>query len=230
VTIELGYVDQLQPMFRGEVTGLTPNFPEGGTPVLTVNGHNRLHRLDGSRQTRSFQDVTDKEIVDTIAGQVGLTPRADPTSVKYRYVTQCNQTNLEFLRGRAQELHFELLVDDHTLIFRKSQASAPKVVSLKWGETLRSGHLVRLDDSDGKEKIEIIDKSGKNKLVIDTAANTVTISADADIVIKSANGKIALSGKSVEITSTSSAQISARTVSVQADGDLILKGQTVNIN
>ena len=39
----------------------------------------------------------------------------------------------------------------------------------------RSGHLVRLDDSDGAEKIEIIDKSGENSVTIDTASNTISI-------------------------------------------------------
>src|SRR5204862_7721429 len=37
----------------------------------------------------------------------------------------------------------------------------------------RSGHVVRLNDEDGKETIEIIDKSEKNSIVIDTAKNTV---------------------------------------------------------
>ena len=33
----------------------------------------------------------------------------------------------------------------------------------------RSGHVIQLNDEDGKEKIEIVDKSGKNSIVIDTA-------------------------------------------------------------
>ena len=39
----------------------------------------------------------------------------------------------------------------------------------------RSGHSVRFDDSDGGEKIEIIDKSGENSLTIDTKSNTISI-------------------------------------------------------
>src|SRR6266536_6725356 len=44
----------------------------------------------------------------------------------------------------------------------------------------RSGHLIRFDDTDGSEKIEIVDKSEKNSIVIDTANNTVTVQADSD--------------------------------------------------
>src|SRR5262249_11560031 len=41
----------------------------------------------------------------------------------------------------------------------------------------RSGHLLRLDDTDGSEKIEIIDKSGENSITIDTANKTITITS-----------------------------------------------------
>jgi uncharacterized protein involved in type VI secretion and phage assembly len=153
------------------------------------------------------------------------------------------------MAGKERGLYFLPEVDDEVLVaFQHGRVDTPVVLGGLWNGKdkppgangdgknnlriikSRSGHVVRLDDSDGEEKIEIVDKSGKNKLVIDTAANTVTIAADADIVIQSANGKIAISGKSVEIKSTDSAQISSQAVSVKADGDLTLKGQGVNIN
>ena len=73
----------------------------------------------------------------------------------------------------------------------------------------RSGHIIRLDDSDGAEKIEIIDKSGKNSITFDASANTITIKADSDISIQSSNGKLKLSGKGVEITSQDAVKIEA---------------------
>ena len=56
----------------------------------------------------------------------------------------------------------------------------------------RSGHVIRLTTPTGEEKIEIIDKSGKNSIVIDTKNNTVTVSADADVAIAAKNGKLKL--------------------------------------
>ncbi|MBE7555630.1 MAG: VgrG-related protein [Anaerolineales bacterium] len=41
----------------------------------------------------------------------------------------------------------------------------------------RSGHRIILDDTAGQEKIEIIDKSGNNSVVINTATNNITIQA-----------------------------------------------------
>jgi phage protein D len=137
VAIEMGYVDNTKAMISGEVTGLTASFPSDGASTLRVEGHSRLHRLDGTRQTRTFQDVTDSEIVEKIAQLAGLTAKADTTRLKYPYVIQNNQTDLEFLRERAESLDFELLVDDRTLIFRKSKAGSAKSIALKWGQSLR---------------------------------------------------------------------------------------------
>jgi phage baseplate assembly protein V len=95
----------------------------------------------------------------------------------------------------------------------------------------RSGHVIRLTDADGDEKIEIIDKTGKNSIVISAKDKTVTIGADADITVKSTNGKLKLSGKGVEITSQAAVKIEAsQNVDLKAGAQLNVKGQMVNIN
>lgn len=95
----------------------------------------------------------------------------------------------------------------------------------------RSGHIIRLDDSDAAEKIEIIDKTGKNSIIFDASANTITIKADSDISIQSSNGKLKLSGKGVEITSQDAAKIEAsQGMDLKASGQMTVKGATVNIN
>ncbi|CAG1003566.1 Actin cross-linking toxin VgrG1 [Myxococcaceae bacterium] len=96
----------------------------------------------------------------------------------------------------------------------------------------RSGHIVRLDDTDGGEKIEILDKSGKNSLVIDTAANTLTLKADSDIVLESAQGKVVIKGQSIEIQSTAQdIKIeSSANLDVKGGAQTNIKGSLVNIN
>ena len=87
----------------------------------------------------------------------------------------------------------------------------------------RSGHIIKLDDTAGSEKIEIIDKKEKNTIVIDTSSNKISISADTDIELKASNGKILLDATEIEIKSSGSA-------TVEASGDMTIKGSTVNIN
>lgn len=51
----------------------------------------------------------------------------------------------------------------------------------------KSGHIVLLDDDNGKEQIVIRDKTQKNEMIIDTAKNTITINAEYDINLKAKN-------------------------------------------
>lgn len=95
----------------------------------------------------------------------------------------------------------------------------------------RSGHLVRFDDSDGGEKIEIIDKSGENSLTIDTKSNSISIKSAKDVVIEAPQGKISLSAKSIELKSTAETKVQAQsTMNLKASATMTIKGQRVNIN
>lgn len=138
IKVEMGYVDELKLMLDGEITRISPTFPESGSPTLRVEGHNLLHRLQGSRKTRTFKDMTDKQIVERIAQDVNLTPEVDATDTKHPYVIQYSQTDLSFIKERAKSIHFEVLVEGTTLKFRKSQAGMTKTYTLVWGNPSKS--------------------------------------------------------------------------------------------
>lgn len=96
----------------------------------------------------------------------------------------------------------------------------------------RSGHLVRLDDTDGSEKIEIIDKGGNNSITIDTASNTITIKSDKDISLQAEQGTIKLTAQNIEMSSTAETKITAQGGATLdgSPGTTTIKGATVNIN
>lgn len=98
----------------------------------------------------------------------------------------------------------------------------------------RSGHAVRLDDTEGGEKIEIIDAKGQQSIVFDTAAGTLTITAEKDVVIESKNGQLKLSGqKGVEIASPGGAckLEGSQGVDVKSSGGQVnVKGTIINLN
>ncbi len=95
----------------------------------------------------------------------------------------------------------------------------------------RSGHLIKLNDEDGKETIEIIDKDEKNKIVIDTANKAITITSDQDITLSATNGKIKLDAKEIEIKSSAASKVeSGAGMDVTASGTMNIKGGTINLN
>jgi uncharacterized protein involved in type VI secretion and phage assembly len=95
----------------------------------------------------------------------------------------------------------------------------------------RSGHLIKLDDTEGSEKIQVIDKTGKNSILIDAKDNTITITSDKDIVLKASQGKIILQSKEIELKSSAATKIEAGgEMTVKASAAMTVKGATVNIN
>ena len=98
----------------------------------------------------------------------------------------------------------------------------------------RSGHVIRLDDTDGAEKIEIVNADGRESLVLDTAKNTITLTADQDVVIESKNGKVKLTGqKGVEITAPAGPGKleTAKDLEVKSSGGNVnVKGVVINLN
>src|SRR5215471_16636357 len=115
------------------------------------------------------------------------------------------------MAGKGRGAYFLPEVDDEVLVaFEHGQVDHPFVVGCLWngkddapesnadGENnhrtmkSRSGHVLRFNDKSGNETIEIIDKTGNNKVVIDSANNTITIEANSDITIKSTTGKLTM--------------------------------------
>jgi phage protein D len=134
VSISMGYVNDLKVMMEGEITQIRPTFPEQGIPTLGVEGHTRLHRLQGDSKTRTFQKMTDKQIAEQIAQEAGLQGDAEDPGIQYDYIMQPNQSDLQFLRDRAARLHFEILVQGKKLIFRRAQETASKTYTLVWSQ------------------------------------------------------------------------------------------------
>jgi len=154
------------------------------------------------------------------------------------------------MAGGSRGMFFLPEVDDEVIVaFEHGDIRKPVVLGSLWngvdeppeknddGENniriikSRSGHVIRLDDTEGGEKVEFIDKTGKNKISIDAAENTITISSDKDIQLKAPQGKILLEGQEVEILSSQSAKMEAgSTMEVKASGTLTIQGATVNIN
>lgn len=116
--VKLGYGDDLESVFRGEITGLEPSFAGRLYPTLVVRGYDRRHRLQRGRRTRTFLKQKDSQIASAVAAAAGLSAEVTDSSVVHDYVVQANQTDWEFLQERARRIGFEVVVADKKLILR----------------------------------------------------------------------------------------------------------------
>jgi phage protein D len=129
-------------LFKGEVVGVEPVFDAGGENRVIVRALNKLHRLSRGRKSKTYENQTDAEIVSRIAGEAGLVagPALPETSVRYDYIYQRNETDLEFLRQRAARIGFEVLVDDTKLLLRPTADPEPTPLGCAGQAPLRRFH------------------------------------------------------------------------------------------
>lgn len=76
----------------------------------------------------------------------------------------------------------------------------------------RVGHQILLKDKSGEESISIIDKSGSNKIIIDTAEKTITMEAETKIILKA---------KNIDITATEAINITGKDITTKANGKIV---------
>lgn len=153
------------------------------------------------------------------------------------------------MAGNEMGVYFLPEVGDEVLVaFKNGDIDHPVIIGSLWSKKMkppetntdgknnrrliksRSGHFIILDDTQGKEKIEIIDKSDGNKIIIDTSSNTITIESAQDIVLK-AKGKISLEATEITMKSKATTKIEAgASLDVKTNAILTLKGSLVKIN
>jgi phage protein D len=124
-------------LFNGKITALEANFPEAQSPEITVLAEDALQNLRMTRRTRTFEDVTDSDIFNKIAGDHSLTPSIDVSSPTYKVVAQVNQSDLAFLRERARAIDAEVWIKDKTLNVKTRSKRGQDKISLKYGAQMR---------------------------------------------------------------------------------------------
>ena len=154
VEIHMGYVGNLQPMLFGEITALSPSFPEASAPTLTVTGYDKSHRMRRGKPLRPpFIGLNDSLIAAQIAAENFLIPIIDPSLLAPRETYHHNGSDWQLLQELADRNGFWVYVHWDKLYFRFPRPQKDLVV-LEWGENL-SSFSPRLSSS-GLAGIQII--------------------------------------------------------------------------
>jgi phage protein D len=143
-------------LVKGEITAIDVHFTEKTQAPIIIRGYDFSHRLHRGQYNRSFQNMTDTDIVKKIAKEAGIDvdgKTAEESGIPHDYLFQENQSNMDFLRERAVRIGFELFVQDGKLHFRKPKAGAQEL-SLRWLVDLRSFH-VRMSSTEQVKEVEV---------------------------------------------------------------------------
>lgn len=138
LVVEMGAGDGAAEVFSGRITALEGRYPRERPPEILVLAEDRLQDLRMVRRSRTFEDVTDAEVMETIAREHGLTPEVEVPGPTHRVLAQLNQSDLAFLRERARAVDAELWVDGTALRARTRarRPSAEDELTLSYGQGL----------------------------------------------------------------------------------------------
>jgi phage protein D len=109
-----------EPLATVEVAALEAEQGLAGSRTI-VRAYDPSRRLQTSRQTRSFAQMKDSDIARQIASEHRLDMgTVDDSGAVHPHLSQANQTDWEFLTGRAREIGFKLAVSDGKFFFQKA--------------------------------------------------------------------------------------------------------------
>lgn len=137
-TVEMGDGATRAPVFEGRIMALEGRFPRQQPPELQVLAEDRCQDLRMIRRSRSFEEVSDEEVFEQVAGEHGLRPEIDVDGPTYATLAQVNQSDLAFLRERARAIDAEVWVEGDALFAQaRARRRAAAEVTLTYGRGLR---------------------------------------------------------------------------------------------
>jgi phage protein D len=123
-------------VFQGRVMGMEGRYLRSRPPELLVLAEDRLQDLRLTRRTRTFEDLSDAHLFQTVASQYGLQTKVNVSGPTYRVLAQINQSDLAFLRERARAIDAELWIDGSTLNVQSRNQRETDDVTLTFGQGL----------------------------------------------------------------------------------------------
>ena len=155
--------DERRRMLIGEITTMTPSFPSGGGPTLTVRALNLLHRFRTKQEVKTYFNKTDTEVAQDLVSMIARvvrkrTPQVslalDPQDIEENrkneeqvpFLILNNQFPIVFLMERARRIGYDLSIYEVPVgtqknvffHFRPASEIQRRTFVLEWGTSLIS--------------------------------------------------------------------------------------------
>jgi phage protein D len=175
--VSIGPPGDERAIFNGLISGIELEHAEGDMPVVTAFAEDALMKLRMTRRMKTYEQMSDADIAQTIAAEHGLAATADADGPTYDVVQQWNQSDLAFLRDRAALIQAEVFVDGDTLTFTsRTNRRGTRITLVQGGDLLSVRVRADLAHQRTKVKVSGYDASARDK--IDEEASGDAIQAE----------------------------------------------------
>jgi phage protein D/phage baseplate assembly protein gpV len=216
------------PVFAGDIVALEPEFTEGDC-VIAARAYDRSYKLNLARKSRTFQNATASDMVNTVISENGLAVgTVESTPAVHEFFQQSMETDWQFCWRLADMHNYEFVVDDKKCHFRPRK-TAGAVATLEWGTTLLTfkprmsgvgqAKSVKVANHDPKVRSELAGEAASARLV----GTAQAITDRAAIVNKLGGGAVVVAdrvaGTQGEATALAQSRLDRMAAAfVEADG------------
>jgi len=105
IAVAMGIVGDTSPTnFSGYISAIDIDFPEEGTPVLSLYCLDNTHLMNRTKKSRSWDNVSRANVAEKIAKEYGLSfnLQSGYAGKVETTISQSNQTDIEFLESLAK--------------------------------------------------------------------------------------------------------------------------------
>jgi phage protein D len=178
LVVSMGPTDAREAVFEGKVSAIELSMDQGRAPEVSCFAEDRLMDLRMTRRFKTYENVSEADLVDQVASQHGLSAQADVTGPTWPVVQQWNQSDLAFLRDRARRLAAEVWVADGALHMATRDKRGGNSVTLIQGGTLMQARI-RADLAHQRSKVVVggFDDSGEDAIDEEAAGSEVDAEA-----------------------------------------------------
>ncbi|MDQ1909559.1 contractile injection system protein, VgrG/Pvc8 family [Paenibacillus sp. GD4] len=171
--VKLGYVDKLELMFHGVISSVAIEYPEGGTPTIRVKGLDKSSLMMKGTKFRSWTEKKYSEVVKEVASTYVSDLVIDDTTNKISTIVQSQVSDFKFIEHLAYICNYDFFLVDKTLYFRKPLTSMTPVLTLSYGQYLRS-FTADMNLAEQLTKVTVRGWSDKEQKTVESSAATIT--------------------------------------------------------
>ncbi|MFT3858284.1 MAG: contractile injection system protein, VgrG/Pvc8 family [Aquabacterium sp.] len=178
VIVNMGAEAARGEVFKGRVSALELSMDQGRAPEVTLMAEDKLMDLRMTRRFKTYENVSDADLVQQIASQHGLQGQADVDGPTHASIQQWNQSDLAFLRERARRMGADVWLDGNTLHMATRDQRQGQQITLIQGNSLISVRL-RADLAQQRSEVHVGGWDDAQAESIDEQAAASEVAAEA---------------------------------------------------
>ena len=138
LSIHLGYKDDVQEVFCGEVMFFRGRFSENGVEQVEVRGSNLLYMLHNASRFRSFEGKSPSDVIRGILQAYSLKAEVEDFGVAREFQVEENTSDYEYLMKQSRTYGKQVYADGATVYVKNEVSVRTDEVIYEWGKTLVS--------------------------------------------------------------------------------------------